>query len=241
MTKGQENQVPRAGDGQSALSTEEVQELRQYEQVIARGLGTFYEVGVALATIRTKRLYRQTHKTFESYCKDCCGLVSSRARQLIGAAEVVDSLKSVTTVTPVNEAQVRPLVRLVKDARVTVWAEAVNRSDGKCPTALMVREAITRAYPALAVRDNRRWPGRSMPTSETRMREVLDIVRSIGNYFHARPFISSHWTAEKQARIASQAEEMAAIFQKISSGLRAKTPATIVSSRRPAEPRAKQA
>ncbi len=31
---------------------------------------TFYEVGNALLQIRDERLYRQTHSTFEEYCRE---------------------------------------------------------------------------------------------------------------------------------------------------------------------------
>jgi hypothetical protein len=30
----------------------------------------FYEAGKALAELRDRRLYRSTHKTFETYCRD---------------------------------------------------------------------------------------------------------------------------------------------------------------------------
>jgi hypothetical protein len=61
------------------------------EAVIERGLGTFVEVGQALAEIRDRRLYKTTHQTFESYCHERWKFSASRGRQMIGAAKAVTS------------------------------------------------------------------------------------------------------------------------------------------------------
>lgn len=55
--------------------------------------------------------------SFETYCKERWTFSASRARHLIGAAEVVEALNSVTTVTvlPQNEHVARPLRSLRKD------------------------------------------------------------------------------------------------------------------------------
>lgn len=73
--------------------------LTELESVIERGQQTFIEVGVALAEIRDSKLYRERFATFEDYCKDRWGWNASRSRQLIGAAEAVASMQSVTVVT----------------------------------------------------------------------------------------------------------------------------------------------
>ena len=44
--------------------------LTECEAVIERGLRTFVEVGEALLRIRDERLYRETHGTFEDYCRE---------------------------------------------------------------------------------------------------------------------------------------------------------------------------
>ena len=52
-----------------ALTLTEQERLQCLERIIERGLQTFYEVGTALLEIRDASLYRQTHPTFEAYCR----------------------------------------------------------------------------------------------------------------------------------------------------------------------------
>src|SRR4051794_22622304 len=66
------------------------------EAVVDRGLAAFLEVGTALTEIRDRRLYRDTHDTFENYCREHWRIGASRARQLISAAEAAANVESVT-------------------------------------------------------------------------------------------------------------------------------------------------
>jgi hypothetical protein len=124
-----------------ALST-----LSAHEAVIRDGLQTFVAVGNALAAIRDGKLYRETHKTFEDYCSSKWNMVASRARQLIAAAETVEAVESVTTVTPSSEAQTRPLAGLEPEQQREAWTAAVEASDGK-PTAKDVAAAVENIAP----------------------------------------------------------------------------------------------
>ena len=95
--------------------------------------------GNALLEIRDSRLYRTSYGTFEDYCQEKWSFNSSRARQLIAAAETVANLESVTTVTllPATETQARPLVSLPPTAQREVWAAAVETApNGKVTAAL---------------------------------------------------------------------------------------------------------
>lgn len=107
--------------------------LAELEAIVEKGLTTFIEVGNALAEIRDSRLYRQTHKTFEDYCRERWNMVASRARQLIGAAQIASNLESVTTVTPTHESQVRPLAKLEPDQQREAWKAATEATP--TPTA----------------------------------------------------------------------------------------------------------
>lgn len=129
---------------QIELSPIELDELMRQELVIERGLKTFYEVGEALATIREKKLYRETYGTFEDYCQNKWGINSSRARQLIYGANVVDNLKSVTNVTllPRSESQVRPLTTLKPDQQREAWEHTLYETNGEQPTAKQVDEVV---------------------------------------------------------------------------------------------------
>ena len=84
------------------LSKLETNDFKNLERIIESGLRTFEDVGNALASIREKKLYRAEHDTFEAYCKQRWGFSSSRARQLVAAAEVVKEFPQVS-----NERQAR--------------------------------------------------------------------------------------------------------------------------------------
>jgi hypothetical protein len=51
-----------------------------------------------LLEIRDGRLYRETHGTFDDYCREGWGFSRHRASQLITAAEVVGELAEMVTV-----------------------------------------------------------------------------------------------------------------------------------------------
>jgi hypothetical protein len=68
---------------QRPLSAEETNRLRKLEDVIAKGQSAFIDVGAALAEIRSARLYRLSHKTFEAYCKDRLGLSRPYVHRII--------------------------------------------------------------------------------------------------------------------------------------------------------------
>jgi protein gp37 len=67
------------------VSPEEGQ-LRELEITIERGLPTFVEVGQALGQIRSRKLYRLTHSTFEDYCRERWGMTRQHANRLISAS-----------------------------------------------------------------------------------------------------------------------------------------------------------
>src|SRR5215831_14066397 len=68
--QGTELVAPHPVELVAPLSDSETKELNRCEEVLRLGLGTFFEVGNALLTIRDLRLYRQTHPNFESYCHE---------------------------------------------------------------------------------------------------------------------------------------------------------------------------
>ncbi|MGI9120541.1 MAG: hypothetical protein ACR2G7_10565, partial [Acidimicrobiales bacterium] len=106
----------------------------ELEAVVERGIATFLEVGQALAAIRDRGLYRDTHPTWEDYCRDRWGFSARRARQLITASG---------TIVPVaNEAQARALAGLDADEQREVWDAALEGSDH--PTAADITQARER-------------------------------------------------------------------------------------------------
>ncbi len=122
-----------------ALAADEAAQLTEHEAVIDRGLNTFVEVGNALYAIREKRLYRGEYGTFEDYCRNRWGMGRDYADRMITAASVVPTIVSKGMPAPANEGQARELSRVPEPERATVWAETVERTEGK-PTAAAVRE-----------------------------------------------------------------------------------------------------
>ncbi len=88
--------------------------LAELEAVVDRGLQTFYEVGSALLEIREQRLYRQSHKTFEGYCRERFGFSDSRGRQLIAAAKTVTAVTEQGLPAPRTEREARELARQLR-------------------------------------------------------------------------------------------------------------------------------
>lgn len=123
------------------LTPAEIRHLKSMEARIERGLHTFRVVGEALMDIRDNRLYRQTHPTFEAYCRDRWDMDRGRAYQFIAATEVVKALGAGEDEGPVNEAQARELVVIARnspEAVKTVWEAA--KATGKPVTAAILRE-----------------------------------------------------------------------------------------------------
>lgn len=69
--------------------------LPELETVIEHRQVTFIEVGRALMEIRDRRLYRETHATFETYCRERWGWGRAHANRHIDATCVADALASV--------------------------------------------------------------------------------------------------------------------------------------------------
>lgn len=128
------------------LTASESTALAEHEAVIERGIKTFYEVGTALADIRNRKLYRADHGTFEDYCQQRWQMSRSYAYRMIDAAEVVESVSPMGDIAPSSERQARELARVPESDRAAVWAETVERTDGK-PTAAAVRETYEQRVP----------------------------------------------------------------------------------------------
>lgn len=130
---------------QEKLTVIEQTELTQHEEIIERGLKTFVDVGSALMAIRDKRLYRQTHGTFEKYCLDRWGMEVSGVYRYIEAAQVVSNIdvdRDQHRLLPSSIRQATPLASLSPDDQRTAWQEVVDTAqDGKITGALVAAVA----------------------------------------------------------------------------------------------------
>ena len=136
------------------LSEQERNMLENCQNVVFKGFATFVEVGSAIATIITHKLYRETHDRFEDYAEEVLGLSARRAYQLRDASEVTGNLKNVNSCSqadganvdlpvPTNENQVRRLKRFGPDMQRKLWQAAVEAANGKQVTAKLLDEIIT--------------------------------------------------------------------------------------------------
>jgi hypothetical protein len=125
-----------------AITIQESADLVRLEKTIAQGLQTFVEVGEALVEIRDRNLYRIEHATFADYCKVKWSMSDRRARQLMGASEVVGDIAKSGTTVPKTERQARPLTKLPPEKRAEAWQEAVEASPGGKPTAKAVAAVV---------------------------------------------------------------------------------------------------
>jgi hypothetical protein len=127
----------------SELTQEERQTRERYEKMFDQDSETYDKKGKALLDIRNRRLYRETHDTFEVYCNDRLGITRGRANQLIRAVGVLINLDT-TVSKPSSERQIRPLCGLTPQQQREAWDEAVKAANDGNPTPAMVDSAGNR-------------------------------------------------------------------------------------------------
>ena len=125
-----------------SLEPEEKLRLVELEQIIDRGIQTFYEVGKALEEIRDRKLYRETHKTFESYCQEKWQIARQTANRYIRAVKVMEILEPIGSKIPTKESQVRPLTGLPESIQLEIWQEALEQSPNGMPTGAAVSRLV---------------------------------------------------------------------------------------------------
>ncbi len=125
----------------SPLSALEIEERDKLENTVQQA---FLLAGQSLKTLREKRLYRETHSTFESYVKDRFGYTKRAAYYLIDAHEVVNNLKSEPLVhfLPTSERQCREVAKLPLEQQSQAWLASVEKAGNKVPSARIVKEVV---------------------------------------------------------------------------------------------------
>lgn len=129
------------------LSRSDRERLQKLERIIDEGLATFVRVGRALQEICDRQLYRETHSTFDDYCRNRFGIGRHYAYRQIRGAEVTATLEDVDNCQhfdrlPANEAQARPLTTLEPQEVRDAWSLAVELSNGEQPTSREVQRAV---------------------------------------------------------------------------------------------------
>jgi hypothetical protein len=114
----------------------------ELEAVVAGGLAKFLEVGMALAELRNRGLYRTEHATFESYVHQRFGLhrssVDGVIRSALTAAVLVDDGLRLPPDT--NPTSLRAISALPGDdsLKTVCWQLAERLSPARAPTQPLV-------------------------------------------------------------------------------------------------------
>jgi hypothetical protein len=100
------------------------------ELIIQSGLRTFLQTGKALATVRRKKFYRQSYRTFEQYCRERWDISGGYARGLIRARDTSEVLSRSSLPIPAHESHFRALGKLPMELRVDGWTRALSVAGG---------------------------------------------------------------------------------------------------------------
>lgn len=147
------------------LTRQEERRLQNCEEVIEKGLNTFYDVGAALTEIRDSRLYRNTHPTFADYCQERWGFSRRRGDELIAAAAVVDNVRKLASMEsanernsaqmlPANEAQANELSSLEPEEQSEVWMRVLSTAEKNADERPVVTAAHVKAVVTDYLREN---------------------------------------------------------------------------------------
>lgn len=127
------------------LTAGENETLKECEDIITKGVATFFETGRALLIIQKGKLYRDDYDTFEEYLAERWGIARSTSYAQIEAAKVMETLSSNggQKVLPENERQVRPLTLLKTSAdQITAWERACELADGGAASGEVVAKVV---------------------------------------------------------------------------------------------------
>jgi len=107
----------------STLTDSEAEDLSRLEKDVRRNLQSFLVAGRALLEIRERKLFRETHDSFEDYAAERFGISESHANRLIAAAEVVENVSTPAGCPVENERQARELSQFTPEFQQKVVAE----------------------------------------------------------------------------------------------------------------------
>ena len=132
----------------SPLNCEERIRLTQLETLIEGSLEKFLLAGRALLEIKTRRLYREEHLTFQDYCMKRWAISERRGLELCRATTVAETLLKgpagpggdAPLPTNLSESVVRPLAKLPPNLQVEAWRLA-SRLTQK-PTHFVVSKIV---------------------------------------------------------------------------------------------------
>lgn len=125
------------------LTDEEVEDYKKLTEIATTSFATT-NVGIAaLDEIRRRKLWRDTHPTFEAYCRDVFDFSEARASQLITHAQQCLELKKEfpDELIPTSERAIRELRRAKSAVRIKVFQKALELSGGQPPKSAHIIDA----------------------------------------------------------------------------------------------------
>ena len=125
--------------------------LRECEDEIRDNITGWYIVGQRLMQIQEAKLYRQTHDSFEKYCREMWSFSRPQAYRLIAAHQCTAQLRGLdddTLCVPVLESQARELVELSAADRIVVAREVKLALGSSKLVAADFRAARSKLFPS---------------------------------------------------------------------------------------------
>ena len=117
------------------LTKKERADWENHQKVIKHGIECVIDVGLSLADVRMRNLYREDFPTFDAYCESI-DTSKQRVSQLIQAGRAARMLTK-AGIDVKNESQARALLGVTPQEMPDVWAEA--SSEGKATTAKIMQ------------------------------------------------------------------------------------------------------
>ena len=138
---------------------------RTVETGVAASLAVL-EAGKALHELRTRELYRDTHRTWEKYVEERFKMTRRRADQMVAYAGLHAAVEETGTRVPdsVSETTIRPLAGLSMEDQVDAFREAADSSEGVTKATIRRAAAKRKKGKTKAIPKERRFrvPGASV-------------------------------------------------------------------------------
>ena len=185
----QANHSPALSDLFEGLTRAEQQSLRECERRIDQAANSEQDAGRALTTIQEGKLYRATHRTFETYFEQRFGYGKTYAYRLIKAHHVRCHLAGL----PHEDAAERVLRSISEsdldspDQYRAAWSLAIEKAEGQAPSYSHVRDAVREIAPPRANRTKRERGPSSIPGVQ-----VVTVERMVGDARKAGKAIAWH-------------------------------------------------
>ena len=159
----------------STLTADEEATRDRLERTVETGVAAslaVLEAGKALHELRTRELYRDTHRTWELYIQSRFKMTRRRADQMVAYAGLHAAVEETGTRVPdsVSETTIRPLAGLSMEDQVDAFREAADSSEGVTKATIRRAAAKRKKGKAAAIPKERRFrvPGASVIVKFTR-------------------------------------------------------------------------